>query len=134
MSNDNVDTILCGMRKPFDVDDTLKSAARKPFTPEQMARIDSFVTSISREKTGFCTGCKYCMPCPQGIDIPTIMSLIYDDRYLGFRDSARRHYGNLNAPKADACVKCGKCEKACTQHLKIIKEMRYAHKNLAAAK
>ncbi len=134
LSNPNVDTILCGLHKRSDVDETLKSAARKPFTPAQKTRIDGFLADLLRAKSGFCTACKYCMPCPQGIDIPAVMSLIYDDRCWGFRDFARARYAGLRTAKADACVQCGKCEKACTQHLKIIQEMRYAHRNLRAAK
>jgi len=68
-----------------------------------------------------CTGCNYCVPCPQGVAIPNIFALynkaiIYDEyeknnnSYSNFSDKA----------KADNCIECGECEAACPQNLPII--------------
>jgi predicted aldo/keto reductase-like oxidoreductase len=126
LANANVDSILCGMTKLSDVDDTLASANRGPLTAQQVARVNRFIDERQGEHTGFCTGCKYCMPCPQGISIPKIMHAIYLDRFLGLKAAARRHYRWGREPKADACVQCGECEEKCTQHIGIIQEMAFA--------
>lgn len=131
LSNPDVDTILCGMSKTADVDATVGSANRRAFDAGQMKKINRFLDGLTRERVGFCTGCKYCMPCPRGIDIPAIMSLIYDDRFWGFREGSTNRYRHLRGPRAEACVKCRKCEKLCTQHLKIVDEMTYAAKTYA---
>ena len=76
LSNPNVDTILCGMEKPADVDDTVASVDRGAFSRDEIETANEFFTSLARETVGFCTGCKYCMPCPAGINIPGIMTAI----------------------------------------------------------
>jgi predicted aldo/keto reductase-like oxidoreductase len=129
LSNPDVDTILCGMNKPSDVDDTVASAERDPFTRDQIARIDAFIADRQGENVGFCTGCNYCMPCPQGIKIPQVMSCIHQDRFLGLKEAAKRQYNagwGVGKIKADACKQCGQCEPKCTQGLEIMKEMAYA--------
>jgi predicted aldo/keto reductase-like oxidoreductase len=91
-----------------------------------MAVIDAWYREFSRENQNFCTACRYCMPCPTGIDIPAIMGLIFEDRFLGLKQGARGGYQWVGKVKADACIKCGVCEKKCTQNLPIIREMEYA--------
>jgi uncharacterized protein len=84
----------------------------------------------------FCTACGYCTPCPQGIKIPKLMGAIYEERFLGLADSARRTYnrGPADEPKADACVQCGQCEEKCPNSLPIMKELAYAHEVYAREK
>ncbi len=127
LSNSNVDTILCGMSCKSDVDHSIASSRRPLFTPDQIAIIDQAIAELSRKNVGFCTDCGYCMPCPAGIDIPGVMGLIYDDRFLGLKKSARQHYGWVTRNvKPMACTRCGQCEEKCTQRLKVIKELAYA--------
>lgn len=126
LSNPNVTTIISGISKPSDVDDTVASGERGPLDAEQMKTVTTFFNELSREKVGFCTGCKYCMPCPTGINIPAIMSCVYEDRFLGLKSGAKGAYRWAGKVKADACIKCGKCEEKCTQHLNIIEEMACA--------
>ncbi len=124
-SNPNVDTLLCGIAKKSDVADTIASVERSKFTREQIDVINQALDELSREK--FCTGCKYCLPCPADIDIPAILNLVYEDRILGFRATAVDNYKNIKV-KADACIKCGQCEAKCTQKISIIDELAAAHK------
>ena len=132
LSNPNVNPILCGMTKPSDVDDTVASGTKAPFTQDELKAINSFFTSLSREESGFCTGCKYCMPCPAGINIPGIMTAVYEERFLGLTEQARRSYKNATKDVTpDACTDCGACEEKCTQTLQVRKELKYAMKELA---
>jgi uncharacterized protein len=132
LSNLNVDTILCGMQKPSDVDDTIASAQRGALSSDQVAAANEFFASKSRENVGFCTGCKYCMPCPAGINIPGIMTAVYEARFLGLTDDARKSYaGATRDVGPDACTNCGACEQKCTQSLQIRRELKWAMKQLA---
>ena len=131
MTNDCVDTIISGITKPSDVDDTIAAVEAGPFSDEQMTAIKTFQDKIAPEAAGFCTGCRYCMPCPQEVNIPAIMSCIYEDRYWGLTDWARKRYQAMKAGKADACVQCGECEEKCTQNLAIMKELEYARDKYA---
>jgi predicted aldo/keto reductase-like oxidoreductase len=72
-----------------------------------------------------CTGCGYCMPCPAGVDIPGVFAS-YNAHALFPHDPAGKfqyigRHGGLMGEKTAAglCRQCGKCEKACPQHLPI---------------
>ena len=74
----------------------------------------------SRIKIG-CTGCRYCMPCPMGVDIPDNFS-IWNKLGMFGQPEAIKHQWEARFPdaeKASHCVRCGKCEAACPQHLPI---------------
>ncbi len=134
LSNPNVDTILCGMQKSSDVDATIAAARQPSLSGDQLATINTFFASQSRESVSFCTGCKYCMPCPAGINIPGILGALYDARFLGLTEEARRVYARVTKDVApDACTDCGACEEACTQHLSIREALREAMDLLAGA-
>lgn len=131
LGNPNVDTILCGLAKTADVDDTIASANRGGFAPEAVATIDSYFESLSKENVRFCTGCKYCMPCPAGIAIPQILNSVYEARFLGLVEGAKGSYRwHVRNVKPEACTDCGACEEKCTQKLPIREELNYAKTTL----
>lgn len=84
-----------------------------------------------------CTGCAYCMPCPFGVDIPQCFSL-YNSYFMGgSRIMTRGMYGGtlmggVMGTKADAslCRECGKCAKACPQHIAIPSELKNVNRTL----
>ncbi len=127
MSNPHVDTIICGMTKPSDVDDTIRSANAGPLAADQMKHIDAFLDAIAKERKRFCTGCRYCLPCPKGIDIPAVMGAVFDDRVLDFKALARQRYRNMKTPKADICAHCGECREKCPQKLDVPTELEWAN-------
>jgi hypothetical protein len=75
-----------------------------------------------------CTECRYCQPCPNGVDIPKIIKL-YNEFYMKNRDEKTKNkYRKEIAPGSTAkkCIKCGNCEKLCPQHLPIKEIMNRA--------
>jgi hypothetical protein len=131
LSNQNVTTIISGISKKSDVDAAIAAADAPAFSTDLMASIEAFLDGIAKGNDGFCTGCKYCLPCPQEINIPAVLSCIHDHRFLGFQKNARERYKQIKEAKADQCAQCGQCEPKCTQKLKIAEEMEYATKHLA---
>lgn len=87
----------------------------------------------SREKVG-CTGCRYCMPCPKGVDIPgnfhyyNLMSV--HGRFEGWRGFFQGMCLKEDPCFANKCVACGKCEAHCPQHINIIEELKNADRAL----
>ena len=82
---------------------------------------------LSRTKIG-CTGCRYCMPCPNGVNIPGIFSVWNNVGLYNIdprQDFGMRMIREKNAG-ADNCVGCGACEAACPQHLGIIDALQKA--------
>lgn len=87
----------------------------------------------SREKVG-CTGCRYCMPCPKGVDIPGIFRC-YNAMYTEGKRDGRFQFaqtvGMTRQPAfATQCVGCGKCEKHCPQSIPIREKLKEADRAL----
>ncbi|MDR0730274.1 MAG: aldo/keto reductase [Treponema sp.] len=79
-----------------------------------------------------CTGCEYCLPCPQGVNIPQVFGKYNDGVMFGTFEPSRRGYMFQTRGRQDAslCVRCGACEKKCPQHIGIIGELAKAHEKL----
>jgi uncharacterized protein len=78
-----------------------------------------------------CTGCRYCMPCPNGVFIPFITGL-YNDLEVFSSNEARLRYKMFLAEGhgADKCQDCSKCVEACPQKIDIPAELKKAHEAL----
>jgi len=88
------------------------------------------------QKVG-CTGCRYCMPCPQGVDIPAAFNS-YNRLFLERKTSVIREYFQVTSFKKERsdmtrCIQCGKCERHCPQHIQIRAELKNAEKALMPA-
>jgi predicted aldo/keto reductase-like oxidoreductase len=87
---------------------------------------------ISRTKIG-CTGCRYCMPCPNGVNIPGIFSVWNNFSLYNIDPKTDWQFGSIKKASAgaDNCIGCGACEAACPQHLNIIESLQAAWSELA---
>jgi predicted aldo/keto reductase-like oxidoreductase len=78
-----------------------------------------------------CTGCKYCMPCPNGVDIPRVFEFYNEALIYNTAAQQRRMYTGGRAIKAeergDQCIKCGICLEKCPQKLQIPELLEKAH-------
>ncbi|MBQ8201706.1 MAG: aldo/keto reductase [Clostridia bacterium] len=124
-------TILSGMSTWEQVTDNLRifDLKEQPVLTETEAALYKSVkaTYMARTKTR-CTGCKYCQPCPMGVQIPRIFQG-YDAAMLRADSSFASGYERIVADEADAsrCVRCRKCERACPQHLPIVQYLQEIH-------
>ncbi|MCL1985613.1 MAG: aldo/keto reductase [Betaproteobacteria bacterium] len=125
-----ISVVLSGMSAMEQVEENLNIACGvEPFTDTDEAAV-AFVRDafLNRIKVG-CTGCGYCMPCPEGVNIPRNF-MLYNDYYLTDSETARGHikyiYGNLvlePGEMADHCQRCGQCEEKCPQQLPVSEAM-----------
>ncbi len=129
--NGNIDTILCGISKPSDIITTLENYQKPSLTKKEIEKLEKAMQKLSSKDMGFCTACKYCMPCPQGIDIPSMMKVSYLANMLQVPRKAKDIYNwNINEANPEisavpsSCIECGQCEQKCTQHLKIMQEIK----------
>lgn len=104
------------------------------FTKEDFELIEEVKNEINKNIKVGCTGCGYCMPCPQGIDIPTTFRC-YNRMYTEKKKSGRMEYHQIVALQKEMsdvskCIECGKCEVHCPQHIDIRKKLKEADKNL----
>ena len=119
-SFDNVKVILSGMSNMEQLTDNLNTfnnfKALSDAEFESMAEVERILNS--RVKNG-CTGCKYCMPCPVGVNIPGNFSIW--NTYHKFENAGvLEQYRKMDEKeRASSCVKCGRCEGLCPQKLSI---------------
>jgi predicted aldo/keto reductase-like oxidoreductase len=89
------------------------------------------IQNIYESKTSIgCSGCKYCMPCPQGLDIPNLFKLYNQYQLFNKPMNDSLIYQNSRMVCADQCVNCGHCTQYCPQQLEIPELMKKAHREL----
>lgn len=121
MHNPHVSVAIPGMDQVSQVIENAKVLKHETtFTHEEQLEMDEIIKSLGES---FCRRCGYCLPCPQGIDIPTQFLMEgYLTRY-NLAEWALMRYDGL-AVKADACVECGECEPKCPYNLPIRKMLK----------
>ncbi len=132
-----VTCVLSGMNSLEMIEENLRAAGRAEagsFTAEDFALIEDLRREINGKIRVGCTGCGYCMPCPQGVDIPGSFRCLNELAIEGKR-KAEKEYWQVTAVKktpgsASRCIGCGKCERHCPQQIEIRKMLREAAKEL----
>ena len=115
--------VISGMGNMEMLEDNIRSfSPLVPIDDEELEAITE-VKELMRKQTGGipCTACKYCLEgCPEHIRIPDIFSS-YNAKEIFHSWNANMYYevSTRDGGKASDCIKCGKCEKACPQHLPI---------------
>ena len=121
-SHKNVHLILSGMSAEDQLADNLATFSHfAPLSTQETAAVEKAAAILhSRIKIG-CTGCRYCMPCPMGVDIPDNFSIWNKLSMFGQNDAIRQQWTVRfpDAEKAHHCIRCGKCEAVCPQKLPI---------------
>lgn len=132
-------SVLSGMTRMEHLQDNILTyAPLQPLSEEEFALLQDTATRMMRFKTIPCTNCKYCMPCPYGLDIPAILShynkcinegnmpaSTQDENYREARKAFLIGY-DRSVPKlrqANHCIGCGKCTPHCPQRINIPGEL-----------
>ena len=132
-------TVLSGMTRMEHLQDNIRTyAPLQPLTAEELRFLQDVATKMMQYNTIPCNDCKYCMPCPYGLDIPAI--LLHYNKCLNEgnvpRDSMDENYREArkafllgydrSVPKlrqANHCIGCGECVKHCPQRIDIPVEL-----------
>ena len=135
LSNPNVTLALSGMgtlqmveeNAAIASDETSLSAADRALIAEQLERLKKMADL-------YCTGCGYCQPCPNEVNIPYIFQKYNEARVYGLWANSRTSYQEwrwVKGKRADACTQCGECEDKCPQHIPIREQLAEAHEALS---
>ena len=132
-----VTVVLSGMNSLEMVRENCRTASEATageLTAADLGVLEEVRRSIREgEKVG-CTGCRYCMPCPKGVDIPGIFRC-YNAMYMESKLQGRSQYiQTVTLTKtptfATQCIECGKCEQHCPQGIHIREKLKEADKAL----
>ncbi|MGN0641840.1 MAG: aldo/keto reductase [Huintestinicola sp.] len=133
----NVKVILSGMSDMSQVEDNLKTFGEfVPLNAEEQQTVSDTAAALRRRVRNGCTGCNYCMPCPAGVNIPYNFSIwntygIYENKghtiWQWSHDIDEKQ-------KALNCISCGKCEKACPQHISVRENLKALQEELDGLK
>lgn len=122
-------TILSGMSAPEQLEENLRILSQaKPnsLTEKELSIIDQVSSEYNRLIQYSCTSCKYCMPCPKKIDIPTAIRF-YNEWFLyEGNPKIKADYPNwlVKDRQPGDCIACKACEDHCPQHLPISEIMK----------
>jgi predicted aldo/keto reductase-like oxidoreductase len=137
-TNPNVHIALSGMSSLEMLEENAALADNTaPLNEAEREQLEGMMKENERLAELYCTGCKYCMPCPQEINIPEIFTLMNYHRVYKITDYARENYAQIGKvpwrqyKDASACVECGICEDKCPQKLPIREQLKETHKALA---
>ena len=133
---------LSGMSATAHVVDNIAIAERSgnvKLTADELAIIERAKAAYQGLNPIPCTGCNYCMPCPNGVDIPRNFA-IYNEAHMwnDIRSGINRYngqgpQGGLTAEqRADQCLECGECLEACPQAIEIPDWMKKVHTELGS--
>lgn len=132
----NVKILLSGMNTLEQLEDNTHSInTLQPFNSTENKAIEAVVSAIEKRKPVSCTGCGYCMDCPNGVDIPDCFEVYSEYKIWGDNDKFLTRCEKLIKAKAsgDFCIQCGLCETKCPQQIPIpqkLAEMVSCYQNL----
>jgi predicted aldo/keto reductase-like oxidoreductase len=119
-----VSVVLSGMSTMAQVEENLLFADRSrsgSFSPDELALIEAVKKKYSARIAIPCSKCNYCMPCPNGVNIPANFEFFnYAHLYDNVADARFKYEIFLaEAQRSGACISCGLCEELCPQGIAI---------------
>lgn len=133
--NPEVTVVLSGMSDIKQLEENLEiagRAGREKWKGEDEEVLKEAVRIIREKQKVDCTACNYCMPCPEGVNIPRNFAL-YNDFHMLQDPAAKLRYQRLlsDTSKASNCIQCGLCEPQCPQGIPIRAELEHVDEVLS---
>ncbi len=139
LTNPNISVALSGMGSEEMLRDNLSLVSRDDYNRylgTEKERIDKIASKFKELSDLVCTGCGYCMPCPNEVNIKLVFEYMIRYQIYG-QEEAKNWYSNIGkvnwAPgkTADSCIECQECLEKCPQKIPIIDQLKEAHLLLA---
>jgi predicted aldo/keto reductase-like oxidoreductase len=133
-----VTLLLSGMSHKRQLEENLDMAGQSApsmLTDEERETYRQVLNVFNAAYKIRCTGCNYCMPCPQYVNIPGCFAAYNTSFSIGFVSGMQQYLTSTGITSEQTsrprqCVKCGKCEEHCPQHLPIIKSLEAVRKRM----
>lgn len=135
-NNPHVHVALSGMNAMQQIEENCAAASRVGTMDDaEFAAVQRLFVQNQKLADLYCTGCGYCMPCPNDVQIPENFRYMNWFRVWGLEDQAKAAYAKLtgedvwtaaglvNGLNADACLQCGECESKCPQNIPIMDQL-----------
>lgn len=126
---ENIIMVLSGMSDMAQMNDNMSFMKEfQTLSDKELEAVKSVAEIFKEQEMISCTACRYCTDgCPKQIPIPDIFSCV-NDQIQYETEQSRQEYQNVTKGKGKAseCIQCGKCEKACPQHLEIRRLLKEA--------
>ncbi len=130
-----VSTVLSGMSTMEQVEQNLVSASRSGAGSlsgadrDLLKRVQAKYSELNPIP---CTACEYCLPCPEGVNIPRVFAIYNEGMVYEEMEQARKRYERMRDDQLGSlCVQCRRCESRCPQHIEISEWIPRAHEELA---
>lgn len=128
LAKPNVSVALSGMNTMDMIEENVETAGNDgPLSAVESEDIQKMLDQLQGLEDLYCTGCDYCMPCPNGVNIPTNFMLLNYERFYGFGDNIIQAYHKGLKPagsSADFCIECEECVEKCPQDIPIPERMK----------
>ena len=127
-----VAVVLSGMSNMEELEENILAAAgaaERPLGEGGLEVIARAREALESKAAVPCTRCAYCLPCPQGVDIPSMFDLYNSALTFDDLGACRARYRRFFAEgeRAGACIGCGECEERCPQGIAIGEMMPVLH-------
>ncbi len=129
-SNPNLTAAASGMENLSDLQKNVETTENfRSLTTAERKKILKILDEYQKLGDEFCTGCSYCMPCPNGVEIRQIFKLVNYEKIYGMHQVALNAYNKIPPEnRAHACTECGECEPKCPYKIPIIAQLKEAAK------
>ena len=126
----NVATILSGMTRTEHIEENVATCSPlRPCSEAELAALEGAAQALLKLNTIPCNSCQYCMPCPYGLDIPSILTFRNAVLSMPTPPTARETLAMYakavpeELRRAEHCTGCGRCNPHCPQSIDIPKEL-----------
>ena len=126
-----VTVVLSGMSDMAQLEDNVAMMTNfEPINEKELEAVAKVVEEIRKVNDIPCTGCRYCMDCPMGVDIPEIFAIYSRLKIFGKDKSFVEDYKEVmeNGNGAEHCVGCQQCMNHCPQSIEIPDKLAMIHR------
>lgn len=125
LGNKNVACTISGMSDMNMLSGNLKVADMEvPMTEEDFKKAAIMMEELKKFSDLYCTGCNYCLPCPQDINIPHVFNAYTHHNVYGLSDHAKNMWNAKRGAPVSDCTSCGLCNEKCPQKINVVDKLQ----------